>query len=396
VRRDAPAAVLLAAALAVAGCGTSSEVENTGAGAPPPATAEATGTADRLIKLTVTPKAGARDVRPDAAVTVTANGGQLGDVDVRDSEGRVITGSYDAERATWRSADPLRVGARYEVRAMARDTGGGAPVLETSRFTTASVPVSDKLEITDVQPADGSTVGVAHPVVVGFDRPVADKATVQKALNVVTDPPVRGAWYWIDDQYAHFRPAEFWPAGTKVTLRTKLAGVKVGDGILGGSDRTVRFEVARRQVLLIDVKKHRMQVVRDGTVIRRFQVSTGKPGWETRNGIKVVMGKDRGKVWRNEEIDAEEEYEYYSDYAMRMTNSGEFIHDAPWNVGNIGEENASHGCVGLKPAAMKWLFENTVVGDAVIVRGSPKPYKDLINRYADWNIAWERWRAGNA
>jgi lipoprotein-anchoring transpeptidase ErfK/SrfK len=147
--------------------------------------------------------------------------------------------------------------------------------------------------------------------------------------------------------------------------------------------------------MTVDVKKHKLTVVRDGRQVRSFDVSTGKPGWETRNGIKVIMDKERNKVWTNEAIDAKEDYRFKSRYAMRITNSGEFVHDAPWNTGNIGEANTSHGCVGLLPKSMDWLWKNTILGDPVVVTGSPKPFDDLQNRIADWNVPWSKWMGGN-
>ncbi len=146
----------------------------------------------------------------------------------------------------------------------------------------------------------------------------------------------------------------------------------------------------------VDVKQHKLTVVRDGTPIKSFDISTGKPGWATRNGTNVVMDKERHKVWTNEAIDAPEDYRLKSAYAMRITNSGEFVHDAPWNTGNIGETNTSHGCIGLLPKDMTWLYQNTLLGDPVVVGGSGRASDDdLQNRIADWNVPWATWSAGN-
>jgi lipoprotein-anchoring transpeptidase ErfK/SrfK len=173
-----------------------------------------------------------------------------------------------------------------------------------------------------------------------------------------------------------------------------MRGVDAGNGRYGAGVFTSSFTIGRSQVLEVDVTKHRMNVVRDGRVINSFPVSTGKPGWETRNGIKMIMDKVGQKTWTNEEIDAPEEYTEHSDYAMRMTNSGEFIHDAGWNK-RIGEGNASHGCVGMNPGDAAWLFDNTILGDAVVVTGSPVKHTELWNRIQDWNVPWERWLTGN-
>ena len=57
-------------------------------------------------------------------------------------------------------------------------------------------------------------------------------------------------------------------------------------------------------------------------------------------------------------------------YAMRLTWGGEFIHAAPWSVGDQGARNVSHGCVNMSTSNSAWLFEITHVGDPVIVKGT--------------------------
>ena len=74
----------------------------------------------------------------------------------------------------------------------------------------------------------------------------------------------------------------------------------------------------------------------------------------------------------------------------------EFIHDAPWNRGNIGSANTSHGCVGMYPKDMAWLYDNSIIGDPVIVTGSDRPHGVLWNLFMDWNVPWSQWARGNA
>jgi lipoprotein-anchoring transpeptidase ErfK/SrfK len=194
----------------------------------------------------------------------------------------------------------------------------------------------------------------------------------------------------------HYRPQEFWPAGTKVTLDADILGVNAGNGVWGARSRTVSFTIGRSQIVRIDVKTLKMSVETSGKVVKSFPVTSGKVGWETRNGTKVLMEKVKDKTWTNDEIDAPEEYTLKSAYAMRMTNSGEFIHDAPWSLGNLGQRSASHGCVGMRPADAKWLYNGSLVGDPIIVSGSPRVYGPIWNRYGDWNVPWATWSAGNA
>ncbi|MGQ0842642.1 MAG: Ig-like domain-containing protein [Sporichthyaceae bacterium] len=344
-------------------------------------------------RIAITPAAGSGDVAPDARVTVTSSGGLLRSVDVVDASGNYIGGDYSMDRSSWTSTYPMRTATAYTVQAAAADPAG-LVATEAAQFATRTIPDDQRVSIRKVSPADGATAGVAHPLIVEFSRSVLNRAEVTKALRVETFPRVEGGWYWIDAATVDWRPKNLWPAGTQVSLHADLRSIDAGKGRYGSGVWTSSFTVGRSQVLNVDVTTHRMTVVRDGKVINSFPVSTGKPGWETRNGTKMIMEMVRGKTWTNEEIDAPEEYTEYSEYAMRVTNSGEFVHDASWNR-RIGEGNASHGCMGLNPGDMAWLFDNSIVGDAVVVTGSPALHTDLWNRVQDWNVSWDRWLTGN-
>lgn len=379
-RTSRTAALLTATVLALAACGDGEEIA-------------APVSAPRAMTIDVYPAYESENVEPDSVVTVASAGGLLDQVEVTDSTGTVIGGTLSPDRTAWVADRRLAPGERYEV-SVAGTNERGARVSQISRFRTLTVAADKRLASYLIGPPDGSTVGIAQPVVVQFNRPVTDRAAVLQALEVETSEEVEGGWYWIDASEVHWRPKEFWPPGTKVTIRDNLVGIDAGNGVWGVSRRESSFTVGREQVLKVDVRKHQMKVVRNGKVIKTFDVSTGKAGWETRNGIKVLMEKVTNKKWTNEAIDAPEEYTLRSSYAMRMTNSGEFVHDAPWN-GRIGRDNTSHGCVGMRVGDMRWLFSNSIIGDPVIVTGSPKKFNELWNRYQDWNVDWEDWQDQN-
>ncbi|MGQ0842643.1 MAG: Ig-like domain-containing protein [Sporichthyaceae bacterium] len=374
-----------AAAMLLAGCAGAQA-------AAPPADLPAAPIAEPAA-VRISPSDGAANVALDGRVTVAADRGTLRTVDLVDSSGKYLAGEFNAERTSWTSSSSLVPGRSYSVAAAALGADG-LLASAASAFQTKTLPTSQHLRASMAAPAAGSTVGVAYPLVVTFNRPVANRRTVTAALDVQTSPHVEGAWYWIDARTVDYRPKSFWPAGTKVTLNSNLDGVYAGNGLWGVADTTSGFEVGRRQVIEVDVKKREMTVTRDGKKLKTFPVSTGKAGWETRNGTKVIMDKVTDKTWTNEEIDAPEEYTLESDYAMRLTNSGEFIHDATWNTG-IGDANTSHGCVGMNLDDMKWLYNNTMIGDAVVTTGSPRPFTTIWNRYQDWNVTWAHWLTGN-
>ena len=379
-RRVAGVAALTFVVATLAACGESSPMPD--------------GEQRSAASIAITPSAGSADVAPDARVVVTSAGGPLRSVDVVDEGGDYLPGDYSLDRTTWTSARGMRTAAAYTVQAAAADAAG-LVANAAAQFSTRTIGEADRVAVWRVTPSDGATVGIAHPMIVEFTQAVKNREEVTKHLTVETFPKVEGAWYWIDQGMVDWRPRTLWPAGTQVTLRADLRGIDAGGGRYGSGVFTSSFTIGRAQVLEVDVTRHQLNVVRDGRVVNSFPVSTGKPGWETRNGTKMIMDKVRGKTWTNEEIDAPEDYTEFSEYAMRMTNSGEFIHDAPWNRGLIGERNASHGCVGMNPGDAAWLFDNTIIGDAVVVTGSPLGYADLWNRIQDWNVPWERWLTGN-
>jgi lipoprotein-anchoring transpeptidase ErfK/SrfK len=342
----------------------------------------------------IAPQADSRDVALDAPVTVTSTRGTLSHVDVTDPAGGYLAGAFNDAHTVWTSNAPLRPDTDYEVHASAA-SGSGDPVTNVSSFHTRDLTEDQSLIAEQVAPADGDTVGIAYPLIVQFNHQVHNREAVQNALQVETFPHVAGAWYWIDPATVDYRPQSFWPAGTVVTLHANLRGVDAGNGLWGAANRTSSFTVARQQIINVNVKTHEMTIVRDGKQLAKFAISSGKPGWETRNGTKVIMEKVTDKTWTSEAIDAPEHYVKHSQWAMRMTNSGEFIHDAPWNAAHFGEDNASHGCVGLSTNDMSWLWDHTILGDPVVVTGSPVPFTELDNRIQDWNVPWGRWLGNN-
>ncbi len=107
------------------------------------------------------------------------------------------------------------------------------------------------------------------------------------------------------------------------------------------------------------------------------------------------MGKEYNKKMTNEMIGAKEDYSLVAQYALRITNSGEFLHSAPWNSAYFGRSNASHGCTGMSTGDAGWLYTHTLVGDPVITTGTSRQM-ELGNGYGDWNVAYSKYKQGSA
>jgi lipoprotein-anchoring transpeptidase ErfK/SrfK len=289
----------------------------------------------------------------------------------------------------------LTPATRYQLVAEAVD-GGGTPTRRQSSFTT----LAPRAELrAAVMPLDGETVGVGLPIGVWFSQPVADRAAVERRLEVSSSTKVTGAWHWFAANEVHYRPKSYWPAGATVTLRARLAGTDAGDGVWGVADRTIRFRIGQRQVSVVDVRTHRMKVTSGGRTLRVLPVSTGRERYPTTNGVHFVIGKAQDELMDSSTVGIPRNspggyYEHVA-WSVRISNSGEFVHAAPWSTGSQGRANVSHGCVNLSTANAAWYFRLTRRGDVVEIRGSPKRPGSSFG-VADWNMSWRSWLAGSA
>ncbi|MGN6242562.1 MAG: Ig-like domain-containing protein [Motilibacteraceae bacterium] len=348
------------------------------------------------VAVQVAPADAATDVRPDAPVQVTAAHGTLASVEVvtAGSTKTALAGSLSADKTRWQATEPLLPATTYVV--TARAVGKTGSQTQTSSFRTLTA--TGKLT-TSITPLSGRTYGVGMPIVITFDAPVKDKAAVQRRLTVTSSKPVQGSWHWDSDTVVEYRPETYWPAYSSVQVGVKLKGVDGGGGAWGVSDRTVSFQIGSATVSKVDVKKLTMTVWRDGKVLKVIPVTTGKDGFLTRNGTKVISEKHRtiqmDAATLNIPKDSKDYYNLKVEYALRVTWSGEFVHAAPWSVGQQGSARVSHGCVGMSMVDGAWFFDQSKVGDVVEVSGSPRQLEPG-NGWTLWNVPWARWQAGSA
>jgi hypothetical protein len=81
--------------------------------------------------------------------------------------------------------------------------------------------------------------------------------------------------------------------------------------------------------------------------------------------------------------------------SVRITYSGDYLHDAFWSVGEQGFSNVSHGCVNMSPADAAIYYKMAVPGDPVKITGSPKA-GTWDNGWTMWFLSWKRWVRGSA
>ncbi|AXI77151.1 L,D-transpeptidase [Peterkaempfera bronchialis] len=354
-----------------------------------------------LVRLT--PAAG-HAADPAAPLTVSVVSGRLTDVTVTAADGRQVAGALAADERSWRSTSPLAAGARYTV-LIGADDGRGGRGETIATLTTKPGPALLTAELGPGQQDGGSGVyGVGEPVTVTLSRPVhepAARAAVEHGLKVTSQPAVTGAWHWVDDTTLHFRPEHYWPAHTAVQVAFDAQGRHIRKGLYGGAPSRISFRTGDRVVAVVDAASDYLTFRRNGTVVRTIPVTTGKRGFETRNGIKVVLGQEAEVRMDGETVGissgSSEAYSLDVRWATRVTWSGEYVHAAPWSVGSQGRANVSHGCTGMSTENAHWFYSQVRVGDIVqVVNSKGHGMEPFGNGFGDWNLSWSAWLAGSA
>ncbi|MDC0772712.1 L,D-transpeptidase [Streptomyces sp. HD] len=348
--------------------------------------------------VTIAPGDGAKSVETSGALKVTAAKGKLTDVEVKDAKGKAIAGQISGDGASWTPSTHLAAATKYSVHAVAKDSAG----LEAAKDADFTTLTPKNTFLGNFTPEDGSKVGVGMPFSLRFTRGITNPEDVEKAISIKTEPAVEVAGHWFGNDRLDFRPEKYWKAGTKVTVQLNLDGVEGRPGVYGKQAKTVSFTIGRNQVSVVDAKKHTMKVMQEGKVVKTIPVTTGKPGYDSWNGQMVISERLRVTRMNGETVGYGGEYDIKDvPDAMRLTDSGTFIHGNYWGGDAFGNYNASHGCIGLRdarggydrdlPAA--WFFDHSIVGDVVVVKRSNDDIVAPENGLNGWNMSWEKWKA---
>jgi lipoprotein-anchoring transpeptidase ErfK/SrfK len=355
------------------------------------------------------------DLRPDLGVRVGVRDGRLTGVSVRTVAGNTVTrktvagqtaasqtaagttlaGTYAPGSRSWRTRWALAPTQTYRVTATAVDAHGRRTVMASTfrtlqprgTFTAATVLGA------------GQTVGVGMPIMINFSRPITDRAAVERALQIWSSKPVTGAWYWVNSTSVWFRPRHYWPAHTRVRFTAHLAGLQGAPGVYGRSDLTQHFRIGDSLIAVASAATHHMKVWWNGRLAGDWPVSTGRPGMDTPDGryLSFAMGSpvDMNSASYGVGPGMPGYYNELVYDAVQFTFSGDYVHSAPWSVGEQGLINVSHGCVNVAPGYAAWFYGHSVLGDPISVVGSP-----VAGTSGDgWTIyflGWHKLLAGSA
>ena len=232
------------------------------------------------------------------------------------------------------------------------------------------------LAIASVLPKPGDVVGVAHPLVVTFSGPVANRPATERALDIASAPAMTGRFDWLESNVVQWIPDQFWPAHSTVALSvggrpTNFATGAAVVGVASIADHTFTVTIDGVQAgpsSALPAPHHRPRWGEPGV----FPASMGRPKYPTPVGIYTVLAKERSVIMDSSSVgipvNSPDGYHMEVAHAVRITKRGLFVHGAPWAVNALGNANVSHGCVSLSPEDAEWYFDMVKVGDPVIVR----------------------------
>ena len=380
-------------ALALSGCSHSSTTGSAqgggNAGGGSSASASAT-----PVSLAIAPAAGAA-VSPNTPIVVTASHGVLRTVTVSNPAGYQVKGTLSADQTRWTSAEPLGYGKTYQVLAVgATSDGTTSQAKQTVQVMSPTVQTYPSL----IPAPSQANVGVGQPLVVRFDHAVTDHAAAEKAMTVTSTPAQIGAWYWMSNKEAHYRPQKYWLAGSTVKLAIKIYGVDLGNGVYGQPDRTLTVHIHDSWVAKADGASHTLVVYHSGVKVMSMATSLGSTKYPSHIGPHVISAKNQSVVMDSATYGVGPgQPGYYKEtvyWDERISNDGEFVHAAPWSVGSQGSSNVSHGCVNLSVANAQWFYAHFGVGDVVEITNSGGGKLPVWDTYGDWELSWSQWLAG--
>ncbi|MDT5114461.1 MAG: hypothetical protein QOE30_200 [Mycobacterium sp.] len=263
--------------------------------------------------------------------------------------------------------------------------GIGVSVVAGSAIVSLPVPADVSLAaasesyafpIASLLPARGQVVGVAHPVVVTFRAPVANRRGAERALQIKSTPAMTGKYEWLDNKVVQWTPDRYWPAHTTIalTVEGQPTEIKTGPAVIGLasiSQHTFTVSIDGAEAgppQSLPAPHHRPHFGEQGVM----PASTGRPEYPTPVGSYTVLSKERTITMDSSSVgipvDAPDGYLLTVDYAVRISGHGLFVHSAPWAVNSLGLDNVSHGCIGLSPGDAEWYYNKVNVGDPVVVQ----------------------------
>ncbi len=356
--------------------------------APPTTSAQAT----LAAAVVSNPTDGSSGVAPDATVAVRTSMGHFTSVTLSTSGDPPVSGALNPAGTQWTSSEPLRPSSHYQITAVVANQSG---VTATSASTFSTLTPTALVQAT-VWPSSGLTVGVGQPIVLTFTQPMitpSARAGLLSHLHLAMSKPVLVGAHWFSDTELHLRPETFWPVGEQISFSDDLAGWNAGSGEWGQGSTSVHFAVGDSRISTANLATHEMTVALNGRVIATYPISAGRAQYPTMNGVHIVLDRESKVQMVSSSVgipvNSPNGYDETVFWDVHISDSGEYVHSAPWSVADQGSINVSHGCINLSPTNAQQFFSLSRVGDIVNVIGGPRASVPTDGGVEDWSsVPW--------
>ncbi|HET6875594.1 MAG TPA: Ig-like domain-containing protein [Acidimicrobiales bacterium] len=358
--------------------------------------AEKTAAAQLAALVTFSPVQGATNVPLDSPVKVTVPGGKVTAVTVNGGGG-ALPGTLNPSTGQWTASAGFAPATAYTVTAVV--AGNGVTATRSASFTTMT---SAATTTATVFPTEGMSVGVGQPIVVRFSRnvPSAVRPSVESRFTVAMTNVQPGGWYWFNDHEMDFRPKSYWTAHEAVRVTANLNGIDLGDGVWTAGAVLDNFAIGDARVSYADLSAEEMTVTENGATLYRFPISGGRTQYPTMDGTHIVLDTEHVVHMVSSTVgipvNSPNGYDEYVYDDVHISDSGEYVHAAPWSVYAQGRTNVSHGCINVSPNNALTFYEFSRIGDVIVVTGSPRPPAWGDHGVMDWSgPAWSEWAPAN-
>ena len=184
----------------------------------------------------------------------------------------------------------------------------------------------------------------------------------KKHTGYATDE--NGEKYFVDGKYANgFYGGKSYLDGEEVDLADSDWYVKDGVWRVKNSGRSCHVN---GDFIVISLSDQKLWLVRDGRIISKIGIVSGKPSSPTVTGNFRILSKEYSRILRGPG------YASWVQYWMPF-HGGYGIHDANWQPSSAFSNSSyyrwggSHGCVNVYPGSMGKIYNNSYVGMRVIV-----------------------------